>query len=70
MTRPRDEEPDEILSESARRELKASARATEAWDRAHPTTLESILDWVDQLRALFGDPPVDRRPWRGGDFRL
>jgi hypothetical protein len=29
-----------------------------------------ILNWIDQLRTLFGDPPVDRRPWRGDDFRL
>jgi hypothetical protein len=29
-----------------------------------------VIDFIDQLRALFGDPPVDRTPWRGNDFRL
>ena len=47
-----------------------SERACQAWDRAHPTTLEGILDWIEQLRQVFGDPPVDRTPWRGDDFRL
>lgn len=69
--------PDELeslredgVSPAMRRELRASARATEQWDRAHPTGLAAILDWIEQLRAVFGDPPVDRRPWRGSDFRL
>jgi hypothetical protein len=61
---------EDALSEAAWRDFRASARATAAWHRAHPTTLDGILDWIDQLRAAFGDPPVDRRPWRGGDFRI
>ena len=52
------------------RAFAESARICEEWDRAHPVGLEGILDWIDQLRALFGDPPVDRTPWRGDDFRL
>jgi len=52
------------------RAFAESARICEEWDRAHPVGLEGILDWIEQLRALFGDPPVDRTPWRGDDFRL
>jgi hypothetical protein len=74
VTRARDDELDamheDVLAEAERRDLAAAARATERWDRAHPTTLDSTLAWVEQLRAAFGDPPVDRRPWRGADFRL
>lgn len=52
------------------REFRASSQATARWDRDHPTDLEAILAWIDELRSLFGDPPVDRSPWRGSDFRL
>jgi hypothetical protein len=41
-----------------------------AWERAHPQTLDSILDWIDQMRSVFGEQSVDRRPWVGEDFRL
>lgn len=58
------------LSEAICREFRASAEATARWDRAHPTDVAAMLDWIDQLRAVFGDPPVDRRPWRGEDFRI
>ena len=58
------------LSEARRREFRASAQATAAWERAYPSDVEAILDWIDQLRRAFGDPPVDERPWRGDDFRL
>lgn len=58
------------LSETRRREFGESARICEAWDRAHPVTLEGVLDWIDQLRDAFGEPEVDRTPWRGSDFRL
>jgi hypothetical protein len=58
------------LSRALRREFQASARASGAWERAHPTGVEALLDWVEELRLAFGDPPVDRRPWRGSDFRL
>ncbi len=60
----------EILPASARASFAASRRAIAQWDRAHPVDLAAMLDWVDQLRALFGDPPVDRQPWRGDDLRL
>jgi hypothetical protein len=40
------------------------------WERAHPTTLAGILHFIDELRSLFGDPPVDLEPWQGTDFRL
>jgi len=74
MTRPTAEElaslREDGLSEARRREFQASARATAAWERMHGADLEAILDWIDQLRSIFGDPPVDRTPWRGGDFRL
>ena len=41
-------------------------------DREHEQlrTLDALLDWIEQLHALFGEPPLDERPWRGGDFRL
>lgn len=74
MTRPTPEELESLrqdgLSERRRREFRAAERATSRWDRAHPVGLEGILHWIDELRALFGDPPADRTPWRGGDFRL
>jgi len=47
-----------------------AARATRRWERVHAPDLEAILEWIDELRALLGDPPVERRPWRGSDFRL
>ncbi|MEB2344075.1 MAG: hypothetical protein OZ948_04995 [Deltaproteobacteria bacterium] len=59
-----------ILPASAREGFEASRRAVRAWERAHPLGIEEILDWIDQLRSLFGDPPVDRRPWHGDDFRI
>lgn len=54
--------PEDGLSEEIRREFRASAEVTARWDRAHPTDVDGMLDWIDQLRAVFGDPPVDRRP--------
>lgn len=67
-----EQEKAEILEDavSLRRDFAESARICEAWDRAHPVTLEGILDWIDQLRAAFGEPEVDRTPWRGEDFRV
>jgi hypothetical protein len=74
MSRPAGEELEGMrqdgLSAEVRREFRAAARATAEWERAHPAGLDEILDWIDQLRALFGDPAVDRTPWRGEDFRL
>lgn len=60
----------EGLSTARRDAFRAAAQAEGAWDRAHPVDIEGILAFIDQLRALFGDPPVDRAPWRGNDFRL
>jgi hypothetical protein len=58
------------LSDERRRQFRASAEASERWDRAHPQSIDDILAFIDQLRAAFGEPPVDRRPWRGNDFRI
>jgi hypothetical protein len=58
------------LAADRQRDFAAAERAVSAWERAHPQGLEGILAFVDGLRALFGDPPVDRRPWRGSDFRM
>jgi hypothetical protein len=60
----------DALSADARRAFRESADAVAGWDREHPIDLAAILLWIDELRALFGDPPVDRAPWRGSDFRL
>jgi hypothetical protein len=74
MSRPVREElramREQGLSEQSRAAFRGSARAVAAWERANPVDIEEILDWVEQLRQLFGDPPVDRRPWRGDDFRI
>jgi len=51
-------------------EFARSEEAVREWERAHPTTLDSILDWIDSVRSVLGDPPVNREPWRGDDFRL
>jgi hypothetical protein len=58
------------LSAARREAFRASARAVARWDEEHAADVDAILDWIDQLRALFGDAPVDHRAWRGADFRL
>ena len=58
------------LAAAARDEFARSARATQGWEHEHRLDVDSILAWIDSLRVLFGDPPADRRPWRGDDFRL
>jgi len=50
--------------------FRAARRATEAWDAVHPVGLDDVLDCIASLHERFGAPPVDRRPWRGDDFRL
>ena len=74
MSPPRDAELEAFredgLSAALREEFAASARAVARWDRANALDVDAILDWIDSLRAAFGDPPVDRRPWPGNDFRL
>ena len=66
---------EEGMSEDIREAFRAGERAAEAWmrERGRAQTqlgIEDMLDWVDQLRAAFGEPEVDQRPWVGDDFRL
>lgn len=61
---------DDGLSPDRQRDFTEAARAATDWERTHPQGIEGILAFVDGLRALFGDPPVDRRPWQGDDFRI
>jgi len=62
---------DEALSAEMRRSFAESSRAVAAWERERPrSSLGAVLDWADELRRAFGEPPVDRRPWLGDDFRL
>ena len=53
-------------------DLREAARLNRAWDLEHRPlgTIDEVLDFVDQLREIFGEPKVDTRPWRGDDFRL
>ncbi len=71
MTR---EEQREFLEEgrSPEREqaFREAADKMRQWERSHPQTLDGMLDWIDQLRSVFGEPPIDTRPWIGNDFRL
>jgi hypothetical protein len=60
----------EARDAARRAALAASASTTAAWERQHALDVDAALDWIDQLRALFGDPATDRRPWAGDDFRL
>ncbi len=60
----------DAASPARARDFAASRRAVERWAREHPADLESALAWIETLRQIFGDPPVDRRPWRGSEFRL
>jgi len=70
FSRELEEFRDEALSPESRAEWLASARAVEAWDRAHPVSMETILGFIDQLREMFGEPEVDRTPWRGDKFLI
>jgi hypothetical protein len=74
MSRAPDEELEEFraaaLSAAARRAFRASAEATRSRERAHPTDVDAVINWIDELRRAFGEPPLDRQPWRGRDFRL
>jgi hypothetical protein len=61
----------EGLSPELRREFADAQRAVDEWERGRPRRgLSDLLDWVDELRGVFGEPAVDRRPWKGNDFRL
>lgn len=55
---------------SERAAFRARATVEAAWDAEHPSTLDQLLHFVEELRQLFGDPEIDRRPTRGSDFRL
>ncbi len=75
MTRPSREELEDMreegLSSAVRQDFAAAERAVAAWEQARPALgLAGVLDLIDELRSLFGDPEVDRRPWVGTDFRL
>jgi hypothetical protein len=61
---------DRLLVEGSAAEFAASRRAVEAWQREHPVSLPALLAWIDSLRAVFGDPPVDLRPTAGDDYRI
>jgi hypothetical protein len=61
---------EDALSGERAAEFELSLRAVREWERSHPMTLEQALAWMESLRRLFGDPPVDLEPWRGSDFRL
>lgn len=61
---------EEGLSLERRQAFREAEAKVREWEQAHPQTLDSILDWIDQLRSVFGDQPVDTRPWVGNDFRL
>ena len=79
MTRLRREELEEMREDGSSAEIRdafaAAERASAEWDRARGRAqsqlgIEEILDWIDELRAVFGEPDVDRRPWVGDDFKL
>jgi hypothetical protein len=53
-----------------RDEFRRSGAAVQRWERAHPGGLDAVLEWIEQLRHLLGDPEVGLEPWRGDDFRL
>jgi hypothetical protein len=61
---------DELGSPEAKAAFAASNRAVGAWDRANPTTLGGVLDFIDQLRLAFGDGEPDRTPWIGDRFLI
>ena len=41
---------------------RVAARGRGAGSASIPSRSPQLLAWIDSLRALFGDPPVDRRP--------
>ncbi len=79
MTRLPREQLEEMREDGSSQKLRdafaAAEHACNEWERRRGRAqsqlgIEEILDWVDELRAAFGDPDVDRRPWVGDDFRL
>jgi hypothetical protein len=62
---------EEGLSQALRQDFAAAEQAAAAWEQTRPPLgLSAVLDLIDELRSVFGDPEVDRRPWVGTDFRL
>lgn len=70
MKRVLEEMRDHALDPRTRENFRRSEAAVQRWERDNPTTLDRMLDWIEQIRRTFGDLPVDREPWRGTDFRL
>lgn len=62
----------EGLSADVREQFRVAEARAAAWAANHQPErgLAAALDWIDALRAVFGDPPPDRTRWRGTDFRL
>ena len=58
-------------SQDVRAAFAASQRSVAEWERSQGASgLVEVLEWIDELRSVFGDPEVNRRPWIGDDFRL
>jgi hypothetical protein len=76
MTRPTRRELEEMrrdgLSAAVRERFHAAESRTAAWasEQRPQRGLADALDWIDELRRLFGDPEPDRTPWRGAEYRL
>ena len=58
------------LSRQRRENFDDGAAAVRAWERGHPWSLDDYLEFLDSLQNAFGQFPLDRTPWTGGDFRL
>jgi hypothetical protein len=57
-------------SEERRIELALAASRGRAWNAPSRFGIQTCLELCAALRRLFGDPPIDQRPWRGEDYRL
>jgi hypothetical protein len=53
-----------------REEFARSVRAQQEAETTVADGLAAALHLCDQLRALFGDPPVERRIWVERELRL
>jgi hypothetical protein len=56
--------------EARRLELALAASRGRAWNAPSSHGIQTLLELCGALRRLFGDLPVDERPWRGEDYRL
>ncbi len=79
MSRPKSEQLERMRDDGLSREVRdafaAANRACDAWERERGRAqsrlgIDEVLDWIDELRAVFGEPEIDRRSWIGNDFRL